>query len=307
MSFWMDFLLGGLSAAVSKLGAGPVNRAKIVHQAQGELLRQGRLGRPYGGLADALARTVRAEGPLSLWRGAMYDVISYFPTQALNFALKDSFKKLFPFDRRQHGYGLWFFGNIMSGGLAGATSLLIVTPLQLATTVLAADVLAPELGRTTYQYTGMADVISKTFQHSGPLGLFNGFGVSVAGIVLYRGAYFGLYDTLRPLVPQNNFLASFLVGWGVTIAAGLATYPLDTIRRRMMIAGATPMAYSSALECTLTIWREEGVAGFFRGALSNIVRAIIGAMILVLYDQLQAALTAPPAPTPAPAANGDSE
>jgi solute carrier family 25 (adenine nucleotide translocator) protein 4/5/6/31 len=106
----MDFLLGGLSSAVSKLGAGPVNRAKIIHQAQGELLRQGRLARPYGGLADALVRTVRAEGPLGLWRGVMYDVISYYPTQALNFALKDSFKKLFPFDRRQHGYGMWFFG-----------------------------------------------------------------------------------------------------------------------------------------------------------------------------------------------------
>jgi solute carrier family 25 (adenine nucleotide translocator) protein 4/5/6/31 len=66
----------------------------------------------------------------------------------------------------------------------------------------------------------------------------------------------------------------------------------------MMIAGATPMAYSSALECTLTIWREEGVAGFFRGALSNIVRGIIGAMILVLYDQLQAALTATRGPGP---------
>jgi solute carrier family 25 (adenine nucleotide translocator) protein 4/5/6/31 len=118
----------------------------------------------------------------------------------------------------------------MSGALAGATSLLIMTPLQLATTVLGADVLAPELGRTTYQYAGMADVLSKTLQHSGPLGLFNGFGVSVAGIVLYRGTYFGLYDSLRPLVPQNNFLASFLMGWGVTIIAGLATYPLDTIR-----------------------------------------------------------------------------
>ena len=53
---------------------------------------------------------MRAEGPLGLWRGAMYDVISYFPTQAINFALKDSFKKLCHFDRRQHGYGMWFFG-----------------------------------------------------------------------------------------------------------------------------------------------------------------------------------------------------
>ena len=29
---------------------------------------------------------------------------------------------------------------------------------------------------------------------------------------------------------QGSFLASFLLGWGVTIGAGLASYPLDTIR-----------------------------------------------------------------------------
>jgi hypothetical protein len=29
---------------------------------------------------------------------------------------------------------------------------------------------------------------------------------------------------------EGSFLASFLLGWGVTIGAGLASYPLDTIR-----------------------------------------------------------------------------
>ena len=29
---------------------------------------------------------------------------------------------------------------------------------------------------------------------------------------------------------EGSFLASFMLGWGVTIGAGLASYPLDTIR-----------------------------------------------------------------------------
>lgn len=45
---------------------------------------------------------------------------------------------------------------------------------------------------------------------------------------------FGVYDSLKPVVLVGNlkgsFLASFMLGWGVTIGAGLASYPLDTIR-----------------------------------------------------------------------------
>ena len=29
---------------------------------------------------------------------------------------------------------------------------------------------------------------------------------------------------------EGSFLASFALGWGVTVGAGLASYPLDTIR-----------------------------------------------------------------------------
>jgi hypothetical protein len=67
-------------------------------------------------------------------------------------------------------------------------------------------------------------------------------------------------------------------------------------RRRMMIAGATPMAYSSTLECTLTIWREEGLAGFFRGAMANIARALISALLLSCYDAFVVPALAPALP-----------
>jgi solute carrier family 25 (mitochondrial adenine nucleotide translocator), member 4/5/6/31 len=50
----------------------------------------------------------------------------------------------------------------------------------------------------------------------------------------HRNNSFGVYDSLKPVVLvgslKGSFLASFLLGWGVTIGAGLASYPLDTIR-----------------------------------------------------------------------------
>ena len=40
--------------------------------------------------------------------------------------------------------------------------------------------------------------------------------------------YFGLFDTLKPLLlgDSPNVTLSFLLGWGVTITAGLMSYPI---------------------------------------------------------------------------------
>ena len=71
-----------------------------------------------------------------------------------------------------------------SGGLAGAGSLLIVYPLDFARTRLAADVGSGK-GR---EFTGLVDCLTKVAKKSGPLSLYQGFGVSVQGIIVYRGS-----------------------------------------------------------------------------------------------------------------------
>lgn len=48
---------------------------------------------------------------------------------------------------------------------------------------------------------------------------------------------------------QDNFLASFLLGWGITIGAGLASYPIDTVRRRMMMTSGQAVKYKSSIDC----------------------------------------------------------
>lgn len=79
--FEVDFLLGGVAAAVSKTAAAPIERVKMLLQLQGETLKSGRLGVPYKGIADCFQRILREEGALAFWRGNFTNVIRYFPTQ----------------------------------------------------------------------------------------------------------------------------------------------------------------------------------------------------------------------------------
>ena len=79
--FLIDFLMGGVSAAVSKTAAAPIERVKLLIQNQDEMLRAGRLSEPYKGITDCFTRTVKDEGVLSLWRGNTANVLRYFPTQ----------------------------------------------------------------------------------------------------------------------------------------------------------------------------------------------------------------------------------
>merc|ERR1711981_350699 len=66
--FVVDFLMGGVSAAVSKTAAAPIERVKLLIQNQDEMIRAGRLDRKYDGIGECFKRTVSDEGMVSLWR-----------------------------------------------------------------------------------------------------------------------------------------------------------------------------------------------------------------------------------------------
>lgn len=86
------------------------------------MLKQGRLSHKYNGIADCFRRTAADEGIMALWRGNTANVIRYFPTQALNFAFRDKFKKMFGYKKDVDGYAKWMAGNLASGGVSGPFS-----------------------------------------------------------------------------------------------------------------------------------------------------------------------------------------
>ncbi|QRW00337.1 mitochondrial carrier protein [Ceratobasidium sp. AG-Ba] len=285
--FMVNFMMGGVSAAISKTVTAPIERVKLLVQNQDEMIKTGRLKAPYKGVVDCFQRTYTEEGLRAFWRSNNVNVIRYFPTQALNFSFKDYFKAMFGF-KREESWWKWFGGNVASGAAAGASSSVFVYSLDFARTRLASDAKSNKGER---QYNGIIDVYRKTLRTDGVAGLYRGFVPSIAGIVVYRGLYFGLYDSLKPIVLvgpfQGSFLASFLLGWCVTTGASSAAYPLDTIRRRMMMTSGTSVHYKSMFDAGSQIIAKEGSKSLFKGMGANIFRGVASAGVLALYDKFQ--------------------
>lgn len=290
MSFAKDFMAGGISAAVSKTAVAPIERVKLILQVQAAN-KQIEAGKEYKGIIDCFVRIPKEQGFGAFWRGNLANVIRYFPTQALNFAFKDVYKQIFlgGVDQKTQ-FWRYFVGNLGSGGAAGATSLCFVYPLDYARTRLGADV---GKGTADRQYNGLVDCIKKTLKSDGAVGLYRGFSVSVQGIIIYRAAYFGCYDTARGSLPDpknSPFIVNFGIAQVVTICSGILSYPFDTVRRRMMMQSGRAKAdimYKNTLDCWVKISKNEGTGAFFKGALSNVFRGTGGALVLVFYDELK--------------------
>jgi solute carrier family 25 (adenine nucleotide translocator) protein 4/5/6/31 len=293
MNFLADFAAGGIAGAVAKTGTAPIERVKLIIQTQdaNPLIKSGQVAR-YTGIGNCFSRVYKEQGMAAFWRGNFTNVIRYFPTQAFNFAFKDTIKSWFPRYSPQKEFFWFFMTNMASGGLAGAGSLCIVYPLDYARTRLASDV-----GSGPKAFNGLADCLMKTARGpSGFLGLYNGFGVSVAGIIPYRGVYFGMFDSLMGVNPFRKdtglvgLVSKFAIAQATAITAGYASYPFDTIRRRLQMQSEKPQSewlYKGTMDCFWKILKEEGTTALFKGAGANALRTVGSALVLVLYGEIK--------------------
>lgn len=76
---------------------------------------------PFGmlgtGIWNCFTRVAAEQGMVSFWRGNLANVIRYFPTQAFNFAFKDTIKNLFPRYNPKTDFWKFFGTNLASGGM----------------------------------------------------------------------------------------------------------------------------------------------------------------------------------------------
>lgn len=290
----INLAAGGISGAVSKTITAPLEKVKLAIQNQDSNPRilSGEMKR-YTGMGDCFKRHVSELGASSLWRGNVANCVRYVPTAAFNLAFKDNIKKMFPKYNKEKEFGKFATAQISSGALAGGLTNTLVYPLIYVRTVLGAD-----LGKVK-KYNGMADCLMKTVKNNGFLSLYNGIGPSSVGIVVYRGAQFGLQDTIKAFNPyQKDFTAiglvsKFVVAQIAVSFSGIVAYPFDTMQRRLQIEATKPkneQMYDGMADCFSKILAKEGPGGFFKGALANILRGTGAAIVLVLYDEIMNAI-----------------
>merc|ERR1712146_238052 len=251
----IDFMAGGVSGAIAKTCTAPIERVKLIIQTQDANPRiiSGEVPR-YTGIGNCFTRVAAEQGIGAFWRGNLTNCIRYFPTQAFNFMFKDKIKRLFPKYGKDQ-FGMRVLTNVASGGLAGAGSLCIVYPLDYARTRLASDV---------------------------------GSG---------KREFSGLFDTLADLNPyaKDRSIVGIASKFGcaqvTAITAGYASYPFDTVRRRLQMQSNKPVeewVYKGTADCFAKVAKEEGITAFFKGAGANALRTVGSALVLVLYGEIKA-------------------
>merc|ERR1712205_84566 len=245
----------------------------------------------YTGIVDCFSRINSEQGVAAFWRGNFTNCIRYFPTQAFNLSFKDAIKKMFPKTDPKKDFTMFFAVNMASGGMAAAGSLCIVYPLDHGRTRLASDV-----GGGKKTFNGLLDCLKKTAAGPlGPAGLYAGFGVSLMGIIPYRGFQLGAFDTLVGLNPYKDdkgvlgLVSTFFSAQSAIIAGAAISYPFDTVRRRLQMQAELPKekhVYNGTMDCLKKIAAEEGVAaGVYKGFIANAFRSVGAALVLVLYDR----------------------
>jgi len=289
----INLMAGGVSGAVSKTITAPLEKIKLAIQNQDSNPRvlSGEMKR-YTGMGDCFSRHVSELGATSLWRGNVANCVRYVPTAAFNLMFKDTLKAIFP-KVKKDDLVKFAATQIASGSLAGGLTNTLVYPLIYVRTVLGAD-----LGKVK-QYDNMYDCLKKTVKNGGFFSLYNGIGPSTVGIVVYRGVQFGLQDTIKAFNPWQKetspigLLSKFTVAQIAVSASGIAAYPFDTLQRRLQIEASKPKAdqiYSGMGDCFSKIMAKEGVGGFFKGAMANILRGTGAAIVLVMYDEIMNAI-----------------
>ncbi|CAN8253007.1 unnamed protein product [Cochlearia groenlandica] len=293
--FHRDLLAGAVMGGVVHTIVAPIERAKLLLQTQeSNIAIVGDSGKTtrFKGMLDFIHRTVREEGVLSLWRGNGSSVLRYYPSVALNFSLKDLYRNVLRNSSLHENHAFsGALANFVAGSAAGCTALVVVYPLDIAHTRLAADIGKAE----ARQFRGIHHFLSTIHRKDGVRGIYRGLPASLHGVIVHRGLYFGGFDTVKEVFSSEEDSKPELALWKrwglaqcVTTSAGLASYPLDTVRRRIMMqSGMERPMYSGTLDCWKKIYRSEGLCSFYRGALSNMFRSTGSAAILVLYDEVK--------------------
>ncbi len=278
-----------------------------------------------GSSAWNVARSVYTEeGIIAFWRGNTPNVIRQGGAAALNFMLMDWYKAaiapilnmtlLLPSQRphieRQKRRKI--VSSFLSGGLAGGTTTTVLYPIEFLRTRLAMDIGSRSATCSTKrQYPrGMRDVFCSIWKTDGLKGMYQGYGIALSGVVLYRALHLGGYDACKTELlhrrrRNSNYSITeevitmtmgerFAVAQTVSIVAGTMCYPIDSVRRRLMMQAGQPVEmrkYANSIHAFRTIFIEEGMRGFYLGIGPNLIRSFGSALLLVSYDVFKGMVT----------------
>ena len=273
------FFAGGLAGAIARTATAPLDRIKLLFQAQA-VAASGTSATAYTGVGQAASKIIREEGFRAFWKGNGTNIIRIFPYSAAQLAANDQYKRIVAGESGE----LTVPRRLVAGACAGMTATALTHPL---------DTVRLRLALPNSGYNGMGHAVSTMVRTEGVVSLYKGLVPTLIGIAPYAALNFASYDLLKRYAYeggriQQSTVSNLLMGATAGTVAATVCYPLDTVRRRMQMKGSM---YKNQADALATIWKTEGVRGFYRGWAANTLKVVPqNAIRFVSYETLKGLL-----------------
>jgi len=181
--------------------------------------------------------------------------------------------------------------NLFSGGAAGTVASTITNPLEVIKTQLQSSNKMALTSNSNNKVIAVGEAILKA---DGVAGLWRGLPATLVGIIPSRSVYFYAYQrskkALSPYLPEGSPLNAMIAGFMAGVSGNTITNPIWMVRTRMQLladAASGQKAYSSYLDAIKTIFREEGIKGFYKGVAASYWGCTEGAVQFLMYEQFK--------------------
>lgn len=204
------------------------------------------------------------DGWRGLFRGNAANVLKSAPQKAIDFFAFEAFKA----SPWLQGWSSGPAATLTAAGMAGATSASILYPLEVLRSRITCD---PAFAGASVVGAARAIVAKE-----GLPALYRGWLPAVAAIVPEAAIVYGCFDLLKRSYArvtgqqEAGMAASLAFGVTSSFLGQMVSYPLETVSRRMQLAGSDAVL----LHCAQRLWASEGVAGFYRGLPAATARTV---------------------------------
>lgn len=182
--------------------------------------------------------------------------------------------------------------KLLSGGMAGTFAACVTNPLEIIKSQLQSS--NAQSGDLAFAKGDPLKIAKELFKKDGVSGFFRGLPPTLVGIIPSRSCYFYSYSATKkavaPYVGESTVANAIISGFAAGFAGNTVTNPIWVVKTRMQLMAdksVGQLVYSGYGNCIKSIFKDEGIGGFYRGLSASYWGCTEGCIQFVFYEKIK--------------------